>query len=442
VLCNEIRDLTQEAFPSVWVTGEVNRVREHRSGHCYFELIEKGSGDEIVGKLEAVAWRSVYQEICQQLEQTGQTLVEGQQIRCRGQVDFYPPFGRLQFVVRKIDPVFSLGELARRRQEILAALSASGLLELNKKLHLSRVPLRIGLVTSHESAAYHDFLGSLSESGYGFEVVFVHAAVQGRQAESEVSSAIEVFSRDRVDCVVVIRGGGSRSDLAVFDSQRIAEAIATSPVPVLTGLGHQIDQSIADLTAHTTLRTPTKAAEFLVERVAESEREMTRLRAKIAQIALERVRQGREGLGKAQRGLAVAKYRLLVARRDLEHLTRAIPLAARQALAGVDRGLSEIQRRLSAAPARTIQSGRRDLRVLARGIVASSQAHIREWSATLEGWNRLIVQLAPARILDRGFSITRDAEGRVLFDPKTVRAGDQIKTDLAGGTLTSRVETS
>jgi exodeoxyribonuclease VII large subunit len=123
-------------------------------------------------------------------------------------------------------------------------------------------------------------------------------------------------------------------------------------------------------------------------------------------------------------------------------LSRALPLAARQALGGVDRGLSEIQRRLYAAPARTIQSGDRDCRVLGRRIVSSSQAHLREWRATLEGWNRLFVQLAPARILERGFSITRDAEGRVLFDPRTVRTGDQIKTALAGGTLTSRVETS
>jgi exodeoxyribonuclease VII large subunit len=426
----------------VWVTGEVNRVREHRSGHCYFELIEKGGGEEIVGKIEAVAWRSVYQQIRQQLKDSGQTLVEGQQIRCRGQVDFYPPFGRLQFVVREIDPVFSLGELARRRQEILAALSASGLLELNKQLHLDRVPLRIGLVTSHESAAYHDFLSSLRESGYGFEVLFIHAAVQGRQAEAEVASALEFFSKDRVDCVVVIRGGGSRSDLAVFDSRRIAEAIARSPAPVLTGLGHQIDQSIADLTAHTALKTPTKVAEFLVESMAESEREMTRLRARIGQVALERVRQGRESLGQAQRGLAVAKYRLMAARRDLEHLTRAFPLAARQALGGVDRGLLEIQRLLSAATARTIKAARRDRMVLGRGIVSSSQAHIREWGATLEGWDRLFVQLAPARILKRGFSITRDVEGRALSDPEKVRAGDLIKTDLAGGTLTSRVETS
>ncbi len=434
--------MTQAAFPSVWVTGEVNRVRDHRSGHCYFELIEKGSGDDIVGKIESVAWRSVYKQIRLQLEETGQTLVEGQQIRCRGQVDFYPPFGRLQFVVREIDPVFSLGELARRRQEVLRALSASGLLDLNKRLELTRLPLRVGLVTSHESAAYHDFLSSLAESGYGFEVMFVHAAVQGRQAEDEIVSALGLIAKSKIACVAVVRGGGSRSDLAVFDSRRIAEAIAQCPIPVLTGLGHQIDLSIADMTAHTALKTPTKAAEFLIQRVANCERELSELRSKIAQVALNRVRQGRESLGRSQRGFAVAKFRLQSARRDVEDLTRALPQAALQALGRLDRVLAEIRRRLTAVPDRTIQSGRHQCRELGLRIASGSKAHVWEWKATLDGWNRLFVELSPEKILNRGFSITRDSKGDVLRQPSSASDGDIIRTDLAGGTLTSRVESS
>ncbi len=434
--------MAQEAFPSVWVTGEVNRVRSHRSGHCYFELIEKGSGDDIVGKLESVAWRTVYQQIRRQLEETGQSLVEGQQIRCRGQVDFYPPFGRLQFVVREIDPVFSLGELARRRQEVLKALSASGLLDINKRLDLSRLPLRVGLVTSQDSAAYHDFLSSLVESGYGFDVIFVHSAVQGRQAEDEVVSALDLVSKTDVDCVAIVRGGGSRSDLAVFDSQRIAEAIAQSPVPVLTGLGHQIDLSIADMTAHTALKTPTQAAEFLIQRVAHSERELTELRRNIAQIAIERVRQGRESLGRSQRGFAIAKFRLKAARRDVEDLTRALPQAALLALRRWDRVLSEIRRRLTVVPDRTIRSGRNQCREVGLRIASGSRAHVWEWKATLDGWNRLFVELSPEKILSRGFSITRDSEGEILFQPSSASEGEVIRTDLAGGTLTSRVESS
>jgi len=441
-LCNQIRDLVQGVFPSVWVTGEVNRVRDHRSGHCYFELIEKGDGDDIVGKLESVAWRSNYAQIRRQLQETDQSLSEGQQIRCRGQVDFYPPFGRLQFVVREIDPIFSLGELARRRREILATLLASGKLELNKQKVLDLMPLRVGLVTSHESAAYHDFLSSLGESGFGFEVRFVHAAVQGRQAEGEIVSALHLMARQRVDCVALVRGGGSRSDLAIFDSLGIAEAIAGCPVPVLTGLGHQIDLSIADRAAHTALKTPTQAAEFLVQRVREGDVRVTELRRRLVEKALMRVREGREALGRAQRGFAVARFRVRSAERDLARLARTLPREAGRLVQQHHQRLEQLARRVWIAPMPILRSERRRNRELSRRIVASSSSLIREWIAKLEGWERLFVELSPARVLTRGFSITRDARGRRLVDPTSVRSGDRIQSELAGGTLTSRVEPS
>ena len=162
-----------------------------------------------------------------------------------------------------MDPAFTLGLLERRRRETLAALAAAGLLEKNRALSLCDLPLTIGLVTSHGSAAYHDFLSGLSESGYGFRVIFIHAAMQGRDAEREVASALASLAGIGIDCAVLIRGGGSRTDLAAFDSRRIAEAIAGAPFPVLTGLGHEIDRSIADMTAPTAFKTPTTVAEFL-----------------------------------------------------------------------------------------------------------------------------------------------------------------------------------
>ena len=143
-LCEEVRDLLQQAYTEVWVVGEVNRVRDHRSGHFYFELIEKGADDQITAKLEAVAWRHDYRRIRQVLDDSDQKITEGQEIRCRGRLDFYPPFGRLQFVVREVDPVFSLGLMARRRQETLAALAKAGLLDRNRSLRLAELPLRVG----------------------------------------------------------------------------------------------------------------------------------------------------------------------------------------------------------------------------------------------------------------------------------------------------------
>ncbi|HEX2254211.1 MAG TPA: exodeoxyribonuclease VII large subunit, partial [Thermoanaerobaculia bacterium] len=327
-LCGEIRQLLSGAFPSLWITGEVQRVNESRRGHLYFELVEKGAEDEICGRLDAVVWRSDWQRVRRALAASGQGITEGLEIRCRGAVDFYGAGGRLQLVVREVDPVFSLGLLERRRRETLAALEAAGLLEANRARLLAELPLRLALVTSHGSAAYHDFVSTLSESGYGFQVLLVHAAVQGVAAEREIVSALALAGRAGADCVVLIRGGGSRSDLAVFDSRAVAEAVARAPVPVLTGLGHEIDESIADRVAHTPLKTPTKVAEFLVERVLRAERRADELAGALRQTSLDRLRDGREALGSAERGVELARMRLASAAARLDEHARALGRAS------------------------------------------------------------------------------------------------------------------
>ncbi|KAB2950622.1 MAG: exodeoxyribonuclease VII large subunit, partial [Thermoanaerobaculia bacterium] len=270
-LGRQVQELVREAFDSVWVAGEIARFRPSASGHQYFDLVEKGEGDRIVGTLQAVVWRGEWARLRPVLERAGERLADGLAVRCRVTLDFYPPGGRLQAQVREIDPTFTLGELERRRRETIAGLEASGLLAANRARALPELPLAIGLVSSQGSAAYHDFLATLAESGFGFRVLFVHAAVQGAEAEREVVSALELLGAAPVDAIALVRGGGSRTDLAAFDSRAVAEAVARSPKPVLTGLGHEIDVSVADLTAHRAFKTPTKVAEFLVARLAEGE---------------------------------------------------------------------------------------------------------------------------------------------------------------------------
>jgi len=378
--------------------GEAQRVRPSARGHLYFELIEKGERDEIVGKLDAVIWKTDFAKIQRLLAVSEQRLSDGVQVRCRASLDFYAPSGRLQLCVREVDPAFTLGLLERRRRETLAALTAAGLLELNRGLPLPDLPLSVALITSHGSAAYHDFLSGLAESGYGFRVLFLHAAMQGREAEREVVSALAALARLGVDCAVLIRGGGSRTDLAAFDSRAIAEAIARAPFPVLTGLGHEIDRSIADLAAHAAFKTPTKVAEFLVERMALADQALTDLRQALARQALEPLRAGREALGRAERGVSLARLRLAAAAARVEEHARALGRLGRSVL--------------------------------------------REAAATLQGLERLCLQLAPERTLERGFSLTRDAAGRLVRQPEQVKPGDLIATRVAGGGFRSRVEES
>jgi exodeoxyribonuclease VII large subunit len=417
-LGEEVRDFLGEAFRGVWVQGEVRRPRANPLGHLYFELVEKGERDAIVGKLEAVVFRGDLPQVRRALRQAGRELDEGLAIRCRADVDFYPPGGRVQLVVRAVDPVFTLGLLARRRQETLLALAAAGLLERNRALPLVELPLRVGLVTSQGSAAYHDFLATLRESGYGFRVVFVHASVQGAAAERELVSALAAVRTAGCDCVVLVRGGGSRSDLQAFDSRRLAEAVALFSLPVLTGLGHEIDHSIVDQVAHGAFKTPTKVAEYLIARVATAEQAVVRLRRDLGRAARRPLERAAAAVARAERGAAVATLRL----RGLGDRIARLAERLRQAA----------PRRLERSRRRPQQLGRR-LVDLARGRLGAARAEVR-------GLARLAAGLGPERTLRRGYSITRSGAGRLVRRPEDVAPGDALLTQLAHGALRSRVE--
>jgi exodeoxyribonuclease VII large subunit len=429
-----------QAFSTVWVAGEAQRVRPSARGHVYFELVEKGERDEIVGKLDAVVWKGDWLKVQRVLTASGQKLGEGMQIRCRGSLDFYGPGGRLQLCIREIDPTFTLGMLEIRRRETLAALTAAGLLERNRAVPLSELPFTLALITSHGSAAYHDFLSGLAESGYGFKVLFVHAAMQGKESEREVVSALASLRGLPIDCAVLIRGGGSRSDLAVFDSRAIAEAIAQAPFPLLAGLGHEIDTSIADLVAHASFKTPTKVAEFLVEKIARQDQEVDMLRRRLLREAEEPLRSAREALGRAERGVEQARLRLTAAGHRIEETARALGRLGRSALRRAERRAGELRIRLASLAPRVLETGERDRMRRGDRLAAAARSRLRETAAKLQGMERLCAQIAPERTLERGYSITRTAAGAVVKQPGQVAAGETIVTQLAGGRLTSRVE--
>ncbi len=441
-LCGEVREFLAEAFPGLWVAGEAQRVRLSQRGHLYFELIEKGDGDEIAAKLEAVIWKTDYARVKKLLAATGQQIAEGIQVRCRASLDFYAPGGRTQLCVREVDPSFTLGQLERRRRETLAALEAAGLLDRNREHAFPALPLSLALITSAGSAAYHDFLACLGDSGYGFRVLFVHAAMQGRDAEREIASALASLAGLAVDCAVLIRGGGAKADLAVFDSRRIAEAIALAPFPVLTGLGHEIDRAIADRVAHTSVRTPTQAAELLIDAVARLDARAADLQQRFRRAALLPLARARQAVGRAERGLGSARLRLAAAGMRLAEISRALARLGRAGLKSAVRGEAELSARFAGAGRRQVASAARGQEALAGRLTAAAAARTRQAAARVEALARLAAQLGPERALARGFTITRDGRGRVLRRPAQVASGERITTWTAGGTLASRVETA
>lgn len=418
----------------------MQRARASHNGHLYFELVEKGDGDRILGKLDAVLWRRDHQRVRRLLAESGQNIAEGQEIRCRGAIDFYAPAGRLQLIVREVDPLFTLGLLERRRRETLAALTAAGLVARNKALTLDPLPLRVGLISSTGSAAYHDFLSSLGASGFGFQVTVVHAAVQGRDAERQVVIALERLAAAELDCIALVRGGGSRTDLAAFDSRAIAEAVARCPLPVLTGLGHEIDTSITDMVSHTALTTPTKVAEHLVERVVAADGALALCAAAIERRAQDRLLRSLHRLQRIERLAKLGQLRLEAAARRVQQAGRSLDLLSRRRLGEGSRRCRELEQRLLSAAPRRLERGRREPEHRARRLADIAAGRLRELRAVLDGRARLCRGLEPERLLARGYSITRTIAGDLLRSPHEIEAGELVATRLAGGVLTSRVE--
>ena len=436
----EVRSALRARLPVAWLTGEVQRLRRSGRGHLYFELVEKGRRDDVLAKLEAVIWRSDLETVERELAKSDQHLVEGVEIRCRAEVDFYPPFGRLQIVVRRVDPEFTLGLLSKRRRETLEVLQESGLLERNKSLELSEIPLRVGLITSFDSAAYHDFVSTLEQSGYGFEVDFLHSAVQGRHAESELASALRRARSLEIDCLVVIRGGGSRADMAVFDSRRVAEELAQARVPVIAGLGHEIDLAVVDLVAHTRTKTPTHAAEFLVARVRSVDTRLAQLAARVVRSARAPLVGMRASLRELSREFSRARYQVSAGASRLEALVRRLRSSGGARLIAAE-GRSEAKRAQlrAVATVRVHQAASRIDQFLVRAR-RSTRTDLRRQRAHFSNLERLCRQLSPERTLRRGFSITRGEDGKVLRAAAQAAPGSRLRTQLADGVIKSRVE--
>lgn len=430
----------------MWVAGEVQRPRTTPSGHLYFELVEKGSRHEIIGRLEAVLFRRDLARARRRLRAAGEEIVEGQTLRCGGEVDLYPQAGRLQLVVREVDPLFTVGVLAQRRRETLAALAEAGDLDRNRRLALPTLPLRVGLVTSRDSAAYHDFLSTLRESGFAFVVRAAHASVQGAQAPGELVRALRALAalpaERAVDVVVLVRGGGARSDLHCFDDRELAETIARYKLPVLTGLGHEIDESIADRVAQCALKTPTKAAEHLVAQVQRSERALTELQRRLLSRAERPLSRASAGLQRAESSLRLCRLRLRASGERLAALARLLGRAARDGIDDARQSCRRLAQRFGDPPRRQLAAVLERQSVLEQRLAEELRRRLREAAGRLEAHARVCNELSPQRLLERGYSVTRTLDGRLVREAASIPPGTMVRTELASGRLSSRVEHS
>ena len=420
-LLSEVGETIHTQMPDTYlVTAEISTVCAHSNGNCYLELIEKKpSQTGFVAKVRAIIRRNIYPLVALSFEQaTGRPLAAGMEVLMEVRVVFHPVYG-LQLDVFDIDPTFTLGADERRRREIIAMLEADGVVGLNKELSLPRPIRRIAVISAASAAGYGDFCKQLQQSGFPFHTKLFAATMQGEKVEREVIAALNAIAGELEcwDVVVVIRGGGAVSDLAGFNAYELATNLAQFPLPVFSGIGHERDDTIVDLVAHTRFKTPTAVAAFLIEQYREETLKVRELAERIRYAVRQRLNAETSRLRLV--GLQLQK---VVADVQSHHRNR----------------LSVMQSRLDIAAGAVIRRHQEQTASRSEQIFKTLQNRLSAERSRLALTEKTIQMADPARILALGFSYTTSG-GRTIRSAEEVRVGDLIVTHLADGSLHSRI---
>lgn len=440
----------RRTFPDeVWLRGVIRNLNRGRTGMVWFDLIEPAPGGDLskppIATLPVVLFDDARRRVNARLGAGGNAvrMVDGTEVRIRGRLGYWPRGGRLQLQMSDIDPDFTLGRLAAERDRLLRRLDAEGLLGRQAGLSRPLVPLHLGLVTSAGSAAEHDVLDELRRSGIGFQVVRADVRVQGLSASRSVVRALAAVAARGVDVVLLVRGGGATTDLAAFDDEAIARAVAGLDVPVYTGIGHDIDRTIADEVAHAAYKTPTACAQAVVDDVRTFERRTLDLWHHVALGARRRLRGEAERLRGCGRHVAVAtRQGLAAADRDLAARGGRVGRTAATALDRSSRALERSTGRVEAAARAHLRSHDLALAAAAQRLVQRSPRLVTVAARDLDRVDAQVRALDPARTLARGWSITRDADGRVVSTAAAATVGAELTTTVADGEIRSHVTAS
>ncbi len=387
---------------SYWVVAEINELKENASGHCYLELVQQDESSSFVqAKVSATIWSYSYRMLRPFFESsTGQRLSPGLKVLVKATVQYHQLYG-MSLNITDIDPSYTVGELQLQRRKTVQQLKDDGVFDMNRELELPLLPQRIAVISSPTAAGYQDFMEHLHNNvyGYTFSTMLFPALVQGRDAEESLLSALDkVFAQiDSFDAVAIIRGGGSQTDLLCFDSYRLAYHLAQLPIPVLTGIGHDKDESVVDLVAHTMLKTPTAVADFLVEQMVEREQELNMLAEQLNDQTLE--------LLSEQQGY-------------LNNIRQSVAMQA-------ERFFDRERQRL------TTMFGTR-LKTLVFASFKENKYKLALTERTLEAND-------PQRILSKGYAIAVH-NGQRLTNANSVKAGENLKLILSNGQLNVTVE--
>ncbi|MDD3491179.1 MAG: exodeoxyribonuclease VII large subunit [Paludibacter sp.] len=400
-LTDRIQEVLKFSFDTpVWIRAEISELRENYNGHCYLELVEKDSNsDAILAKTKANIWSTTYRMLKPYFENsTGESLRAGLNILVAVTVEFHGVYG-FSLNIRDIDPVFTIGELAARRLKIIRQLEADGIANMNKLIEMPVLPQRLAIISSATAAGYDDFMNQLrnDENQFAFYTKLFPAVMQGEQAESSIIRSLEkIYEHSELfDVVVIIRGGGATTDLACFDSYELALNCAQFPLPIISGIGHQRDVSILDMVAHSSVKTPTAAAEFLISKMKDAENVWKNIFSDISYLVQNKTEN---------------EFR------KLDQTQMRITHTLRQWVTKRSHALETHQNRLQNSVRMQIVRQKNKLLMLEKSIESHS----------------------PSYLLKHGYTITA-LNGKRISSIKEVKAGDKIRTFVHDGEFESEV---
>lgn len=405
-----------------WVVAETSDVRLS-GGHCYLELVQKDAQTgQTLARMRGIVWASVYARLrCEFERATGQPFASGMNVMVEVSANFHEQYG-LSVVITGINPTYTLGDMARQRLEILNRLRSEGIIDMNKQLPWADVAQRVAVISAAGAAGYGDFMNQLhnNPSGIKFYTCLFPAVMQGQSTVTSVIAALERINdyADLFDCVVIIRGGGSTSDLNSFDNYDLAANVAQFPLPVICGIGHDRDNTVVDSVASVRVKTPTAAAEWLLDRAQSALDHVNALTDMVVDSATQMLSGARQQLAYFTSGIPLMADNIVVRHRArLQQIAAAIPVVAARRIDGAGKDLAFASQRLAMA---------------ARQCVANERQRV-------TGLEKQVELLSPDRVLRRGYSLTL-RDGHVVTSASSLRAGDSLVTRFADGERTSVVE--
>ena len=467
-LQRQVKGSLEDTFTMpVWVKAEISEMTVNRSGHCYLDLIETESGtDTVIARCRATIWSYTFRMLKPYFETTsGQAFSEGLKVLLQAKVEYHEVFG-FSLNIRDIDPVYTLGDLARQRREIIRKLQDDGVFEMNKELELPMVPQRIAIISSPTAAGLQDFLDQLHNNPHQFVFYtkLFQAVMQGNEAPRSIMNALDLIYEyeEMFDTVVIIRGGGAQIDLACFDQYELAFTVAQFPLPVITGIGHDKDDTVIDMVAHTRMKTPTAVAEFLISGALQFSQQLNELENHFIELVNNQLDENRNRLSDAAdqlkqlvNGMIVTQQnRLDIARIQLKNRSEAFLKEQQSELKQLTIGarnktnrfvilqnhlLDQSGNKLNFAFHKQMLKCKNQLNQIQNLTKIRSTETIRTEKKNLNSIQEKLRLVDPQNILKRGYSLTM-LNGKIVKSVNQIKKDDLLETRLSDGIVESKVE--